>query len=189
MKEVNRVVHDEKIAGPKQLGARLKEMKILPGESGLASDQAMAEFVRATLLAGNGTLLLNNTFVEWATVQAVRRARPSVVVSSFGIRNKVKPFSGLLIYADQEKTNPIPTQMDMLGSYVDLEIFYQYVLQEFQKYPEYRRNTVYLFAGEGMDQLFVIGPPDFALAGAQPADAATIKLEAMHKAPVEWHGG
>ena len=74
--------------------------------------------------------------------RAVRRARPSVVHVAFGVRNKVKPFSSVLIYTDQEAANPIPTQMDTLGSYVDLEVFYQYIWQEFEKYAEYRRNTV-----------------------------------------------
>src|SRR5256884_8406786 len=99
-------------------------MKMMASEAGLADDPILAEFARAILLSGNGTLLINNTFVEWATVQAVRRARPSVCVVGFGIRNKVKPFSSLLIYADQDATNPIPSQMDTLGSYVDLEVFH-----------------------------------------------------------------
>jgi hypothetical protein len=73
----------------------------------------------------------------------------------------VKPFSSLLIYANQETTNPIPTQIDTLGTYIDLEVFYQYIWQEFEKYPEYRRNTVYLFAADGMDEMFLIAPPDF----------------------------
>jgi hypothetical protein len=127
----------------------------------------LAEFTRATLLSGNGTLLINNTFVEWSTVQAVRRARPSATVVSFGIRNKVKPFTSLLIFADQETSNPIPTQMDTLGTYVDLEIFYQYIWQEFEKYAEYRRNTAYLFVGEGMDEMLAIAPPDFPLLAAK----------------------
>ena len=138
-------------------------MKILASEGDVARDPILAEFARAILLSGNGTLLINNTFVEWATVQAVRRARPSVAVVSFGIRNKVKPFSSLLIYADQEATNPIPSQMDTLGSYVDLEIFYQYIWQEFQKYAEYRNNTAYLFVGDGMEEMLALGPPDFPL--------------------------
>ena len=104
--------------------------------------------------------------MEWATVQAVRRARPSVAIVGFGIRNKVKPFSSLLIYADQEPRNPIPSQMDTLGSYVDLEIFYQYIWQEFEKYAEYRNNTAYLFVGDGMEEMMVIAPPDFPAAAA-----------------------
>jgi hypothetical protein len=163
MKEVNHMVQSEEVRGPRQLSARLKQMKVLPSETAIATDAILSEFTRSTLLSGNGTLLINNTFVEWATVQAIRRARPSVLIAAFGIRNKVKPFSSLLIYADQETVNPIPTQMDTLGSYVDLEIFYQYILQEFEKYGEYRKNTAYLFVGEGMDQMFLIAPEDFPL--------------------------
>jgi CheY-like chemotaxis protein len=32
---------------------------------------------------------------------------------------------------------------------------------EFEKYPEYRRNTVYYFVGEGMDEMLLLAPPDF----------------------------
>jgi len=175
MTEVDHVVRSENISGPRQLSARLKQMKIAPEESDLASDAVLAEFIRATLLNGNGTLLVNNTFVEWSTIQAVRRARPSVILVSFGIRNKVKPFSSLLIYADQDRVSEIPSQMDALGSYVDLEVFYQYLWQEFEKYPEYRKNTAYIFAGEGMDEMLVIAPPDFPLkAGSAPVSLPTV---------------
>jgi hypothetical protein len=163
MSEVRRVVETEKIQGPRELGAQLKKLKILASEGALAKDPVLAEFTRAVLLAGNGTLLINNTFVEWATIQAVRRARPSLVAVNFGVRNKLKPFSSLLIYADQEASSPIPTQMDTLGSYVDLEIFYLYIWQEFEKYAEYQRNTVHVFAAEGMEEALVIAPPDFEL--------------------------
>lgn len=175
MTEVDRAVRAENISGPQQLSARLKAMKVEPGESALAGDAVLAEFTRATLLNGNGTLLVNNTFVEWSAIQAARRARPSVTLVSFGVRNKVKPFSSLLIYADQDRVSEIPSQMDALGSYVDLEIFYQYLWQEFEKYPEYRRNTAYVFAGEGMDEALVIAPPDFPLKpGAAPASLAVV---------------
>ncbi len=164
--EVRHIVETQEIRGPQQLVARLKELKIRNSEGGLGRDPLLAEFARAVLLSGNGTLLINNTFVEWSAVQAVRRARPSVAIVSFGIRNKVKPFTSLLIYTNQDTANPIPTQMDMLGSYVDLEIFYQYLWQEFEKYVEYRRNTAYLFVGDGMDELLTIAPPDFPLLAA-----------------------
>ena len=162
MEQVNKLVNAEDIRGPRQLGERLKQLKLRAEEGAIAADPILSEFARSILLAGNGTLLINNTFVEWAAVQAIRRARPSVAVIAFGIRNKVKPFSSLLIYANQETTTPIPTQMDTLGTYVDLEVFYQYIWQEFEKYIEYRRNTVYVFVAAGMDEAFVIAPPDFA---------------------------
>ena len=166
MEEVDKMVTREQIPGPRQLGERLRRMN--PGELRRAAgrDAILGDFLQSVLLNGNGTLLLNNTFVEWASVQAVRRARPTLLCASFGIRTKVKPFSSLLIYADQEEANPIPTQADMLGSYVDLEVFYQYIWQECEKYAEYRRNTAYLFIAEGMDALFAIAPPDFPLLSA-----------------------
>jgi hypothetical protein len=175
MGEVNRMVKTEEIRGPRQLGEKLKQLKMNSAEEGNARDPVVAEFVRATLLNGNGTLLINNTFVEWATVQAARRARPSLAVVSFGIRNKIKPFSSLLIYSDQENVTPIPTQMDTLGSYVDLEIFNHYLWLEFEKYAEYRRNTAYLFVVEGMDEMLVISPPDFVLeTKQQPASLVEV---------------
>jgi hypothetical protein len=67
-KQVQQVVEQERVPGPQQLSARLKQMKIRPGEGELGSDAILGEFARAILLSGNGTLLINNTFVEWATV-------------------------------------------------------------------------------------------------------------------------
>jgi hypothetical protein len=161
MAEVRRVTESEEIRGPRQLGARLKTMRLRAAESEFSGDPVMNEFVRATLLNGNGTLLVNNTFVEWATAQAIRRAKPSMLFVGFGIRNKVKPFSSLLIYTDQDKANQIPTQSDMLGSYVDLEIMFQYVWREHLKFAEYKNNTALVFAGEGVDEILLVAPPDF----------------------------
>lgn len=181
-KQVQQVVEGERLRGPQQLGARLKEMKVRPGEGDLGSDAVLGEFARAILLSGNGTLLINNTFVEWASVQAVRRARPSLALISYGIRNKVKPFSSMLIYADQEATTPIPTQADVLGSYVDLEIFHQYIWQEFMKYAEYRGNTAFLFVADGTDALLAIAPADFPLLSARQPQ----RLDAVFGAMKDW---
>jgi hypothetical protein len=182
MKEVQQVVEGEQVRGPQQLSARLKQMKIRPGEGDLGQDPILAEFARAILLSGNGTLLINNTFVEWASVQGIRRARPAVTLISYGIRNKVKPFSSLLIYTDQDTSTPIPTQADMLGSYVDLEIFHQYIWQEFMKYAEYRGNTAFLFVADGTDELLAIAPPDFPLLSVTKPQ----RLETIFGAMKDW---
>lgn len=184
MREVNELVTQDKIPGPRQLGERLQKMN--PGALRRAAgrDPVMQDFLHSVLLNGNGTLLINNTFVEWASLQSIRRARPSLLLCSFGIRNKVKPFSSLLIYSDQEETNPIPTQADMLGSYVDLEVFYQYIWQECGKYAEYRRNTAYLFVGVGMDALFVVAPQDFPLLSSRRPQ----KLEEVFQTCAHWLG-
>lgn len=184
MKEVNEMVTREQIPGPRQLGERLQRMNPGALKRAAGRDRVMTDFLQSVLLNGNGTLLINNTFVEWTTVQAIRRARPSALGVSFGIRNKVKPFSSLLIYSDQEETNPIPTQADVLGSFVDLEIFYQYLLQECEKYVEYRLNTTYLFVGEGMDALLAIGPPDSPILQAD----GPLKLEEVFEGARQWLG-
>ena len=176
--EVQQIVEKEQLRGPRELGARLKRMKV----AAVSKDPLLAEFTRAVLLAGNGTLLINNTFVEWASVQAVRRARPSLMISGFGIRNKMKPFSSLLIYSDPEQTNPIPTQVDTLGTYVDLELLYLYVWQEYEKYAEYQRNTVHIFGAAGMDEILVIAPPDFTL----PAKLSPERLVSAGREWLQW---
>ena len=184
MGEVRKVVESKRIQGPQQLGAELRRMTSIAPPAELGSDPLLADFVRSVMLAGNGTLLINNTFTEWAAVQALRRARPSLAVVAFGIRNKVKPFSSLLIYEDQEKASAIPTQVDTLGTYVDLEVFYQYVLQECDKYIEYRGTTAAIFAGEGMDELLLVAPPEFGQLGA----GARIKPERVFEAAKSWLG-
>jgi hypothetical protein len=184
MSEVRRIVEVEKVAGPRQLAKQLKELKVRASEGAFAEDAKLAEFVRAVLLMGNGCLLINNTFVEWATVQSIRRARPSVVIVSFGIRNKLKPFTSMLINTDQDSASPIPNQMDVLGTYIDLEVFYQYIWQEFEKYPEYRNNTAYLFVGDGLEEMFCIAPGDFPLL-ARPSP---LKLAQIFPALKEWLG-
>jgi hypothetical protein len=186
MAEVQKIVEDPAVKGPRQLSERLKTLKVRPAESELAADGLLSEFVRTTLLAGNGTLLINNTFVEWASVQALRRARPDVLLVGFGIRNKVKPFSSLLIFHDQDKATAIPSQADMLGSWVDLEIFYQYIWQEAAKQAEYRNNTAYVFAAIGMDELHLIAPLDFPLEPTVPG--ARRSLLEVHQAIRTWLG-
>jgi hypothetical protein len=72
--------------------------------------------------------------------------------------------------------------MDTLGSYVDLEVFYQYIWQEFEKYAEYRNNTAYLFVGDGMEEMLAIAPPDFPLMAA----AGPVKLPAVFGQLKDW---
>jgi hypothetical protein len=88
----------------------------------------------------------------------------------------------MLIYTDQDTSSPIPTQADVLGSWVDLEIFYQYVWQEFGKYAEYRGNTACLFVGDGLDEMLVMGPPDFRLLKT----TAATPLESVFAQTKEW---
>jgi hypothetical protein len=180
MGEIQKMLESGAARTPSELNERLQHLNIHSKEGGF--DTLVSEFIRTILLSGNGTLLINNTFVEWATVQAIRRARPALMSISFGVRNKLKPFSNLLMYSDQDIVNAIPSQMDTLGTYIDLELFYLYIWQEFEKYVEYRNNTAYLFVADGSDQLFCIAPADFPLL----SERQPIGFEQVHSCIKEW---
>jgi hypothetical protein len=182
MDEVQRIIASGQARTPRQLSERLARLNIQASESEFASDEILSEFVRTIFLSGNGTLLINNTFAEWATIQAVRRARPLLTIVSFGVRNKLKPFSSLLMYADQEDIKEIPSQMDIVGTHIDLEVFYQYIWQEFEKHPEYRNNTAYLFIADGLEEMLCIAPPDFPLLVAK----GPLKLPQVFASAKQW---
>ena len=66
MAEVRRVTESEEIRGPRQLGARLKTMRLPAAESEFSGDPAMNEFVRATLaeevdLRANGARIVGKS--------------------------------------------------------------------------------------------------------------------------------
>ena len=82
------------VESPQAFAAYARSLKIAPG-SGVFPHEAdvMQAFVRDVFLTGNGTLFVNNTFVEWAAVQALKRAQPRLLVARYGVRDKMKPFS------------------------------------------------------------------------------------------------
>ena len=51
----------------------------------VAADPAVREFLRSLYLSGNGAVIFGNSFVEWASSEAFRRARPSFLAAQFGI--------------------------------------------------------------------------------------------------------
>ena len=150
------------VSGPQELAAWVRELDLAPPEGALLHpDPVVRAFVREVLLGGNGTLLVNNTFVEWAAVQALRRAQPRLLVARFGVRDKMKPFSSLLLYASPRPTDQIPILEDPLGSFVDVEQLSYYVWLSAEKSAAYRGKTLYLLLAEGVDEMLAIrpGPP------------------------------
>ena len=89
--------------------------------------EVVQAFVRDLFLTGNGTLFVNNTFVEWAAVQAIRRAQPRLLVARYGVRDKMKPFSSLLLFSQPRASDQIPEIEDPVGSFVDVEQLSHYV--------------------------------------------------------------
>jgi hypothetical protein len=145
------------VESPQAFAAYARSLRIPPppGALNLQSDLLQA-FVRDTLLSGNGTLIVNNTFVEWAAAQALRRAQPRVLVTRFGVRDKFKPFASMLLFSQSRAIDHLPTQRDPAGSFIDVEQLSYYVWLNAEKSAAYRKKTLYLFLAEGVDQMLAI---------------------------------
>jgi hypothetical protein len=145
------------VESPQAFAAYARSLKIAPAAGTLLhSDEVVQAFVRDVLITGNGTLFVNNTFVEWAAVQALRRAQPRILVTRFGIRDKLKPFSSLLLFSQPRASDQIPLIEDPVGSFVDVEQLSYYVWLNAEKSAAYRKKTLHLFLAEGFDEMLAI---------------------------------
>ncbi|MGD0128882.1 MAG: hypothetical protein ABSF46_26310 [Terriglobia bacterium] len=129
----------------------------------VAANPAIREFLRSLYLSGNGALLLGNSFVEWAASEALRRARPSFLVAQFGVRNKPKPFTGVLVFENAEKLNPLPPVPDLPGSAIDAEMLSLYVWLAANRYEEYQHSTACVCLAESLSEAYVVAPQEFPL--------------------------
>jgi len=147
------------LRSPLELAAYVKTLEIKPREGvALYSDPLVLAFIRDTFLAGNGTLIINNTFVEWGAVRALQRAQPRLLVARFGVRDKMKPFSSLLLFSQPRPTDQIPIMQDPLGSFVDSELLAYYIWLNAEKGLPYKGKTLYLLLAEGVDEMLVVAP-------------------------------
>ena len=145
------------VESPQAFAAYARGLQIAPPAGALLySAEVLTAFVRDVLLTGNGTLLMNNTFVEWAAVQALRRAQPRILVTRFGVRDKLKPFSSMILFAQPRASDHIPIAQDPVGSFIDVEQLSYYVWLNAEKNPAYRNKTLYLFLAEGVDEMLAI---------------------------------
>jgi hypothetical protein len=160
------------VSGPQELAAYARALDLAPPAGALLrSDAVVRAFVRDVLMGGNGALLVSNTFVEWSAVQALRRAQPRLLVARFGVRDKMKPFSSLLLFSSPRPTDQIPILEDPFGSFVDVEQLAYYVWLGAEKSAAYRGRTLYLLLAEGVDEMLALrsGAP-----AADPTAAATL---------------
>ena len=173
----------EGVSGPQELAAYVRALDLAPPEGALLHGGALVQaFVRDVLLGGNGALLVNNTFVEWAAVQALKRAQPRLLVARFGVRDKMKPFSSLLLFSSPRPTDQVPILEDPLGSFVDVEQLSYYVWLSAQKSAAYRGKTLYLLLAEGVDEMLAIRP------GAPVGDLPAATLAEVSATLAGWLG-
>lgn len=128
----------------------------------IAGQTLVQQFVRSVLLSGNGALLYGSAFVEWAASEGFRRARPSVLVAYYGIRNKPKPFTSVAVFQDPEKASPLPEVEDLKGSALDAQVMARYTWLAATRYPEYERAAC-LCLSEGLPRACLVAPADFPL--------------------------
>ncbi len=174
------------VSGPQELAAYARSLDIEPAAGSLLhSDGVIRAFIRDVFLAGNGTLLVNNTFVEWASVQALKRAEPRLLVARFGVRDKMKPFSSLLLFSSPRPTDQVPIMEDPLGSFVDVEQLSYYVWVNAEKSAAYRGKTLYLLLAEGVDEMLAIrsGTPL-----SEPSDVRDASLAEVAATMAAWLG-
>jgi hypothetical protein len=145
------------VESPQAFAAFARGLQIAPPAGALLySADVLVAFVRDVLLAGNGTLITNNTFVEWSTVQALRRAQPRILVTRFGVRDKLKPFSSMILFSQSRAADQLPVVQDPVGSFIDVEQLSYYVWLNAEKNPAYRKKTLYLFLAEGVNEMLAI---------------------------------
>ena len=170
--ELTRALYEKIQAGvesPQAFAAYARSLRIAPKPGVLRHGVDVVQaFVRDLFLTGNGTLFVNNTFVEWAAVQALRRAQPRLLVARYGVRDKMKPFSSLLLFSRPRATDQIPEIEDPTGSFVDVEQLSHYVWLNAGKSAAYRQNTLHLLLAEGVDEMLAIRSTPVA-PGALPA--------------------
>jgi hypothetical protein len=123
----------------------------------LKSNPLLHKFVMDVYLSGNGALIFSNAFVQWAANEAIRRARPRVLIARFGMRAKPKPFTGIAIFENQQRISALPDVDDPQGSALDAVVLARYILLSAQRYPE-SEQTAFLCIAESAQSAYLVLP-------------------------------
>ena len=183
--ELMRALYGKVLSGvesPQAFAAYARSLKVAPDPNTLLhSADILQAFVRDVFLTGNGTLFVNNTFVEWAAVQALRRAQPRMLVTRFGVRHKFRPFSSMLLFSQPRASDQSPLVEDPAGSFVDVEQLSYYIWLNAEKTAAYRNHTLYLFLAEGAGEMLAIrSDRPFATPPQTPATLADVCATMAH---------
>lgn len=123
----------------------------------LQGQNRLRSFVVDLFLSGNGALIFSNAFVQWACSEALRRARPRLIVGRFGVRAKPKPFTGIAIFENQQKISAMRDVDDPEGSAVDALILARYVWLSALRYEE-DEQTCCVCVSESSRTAYLIAP-------------------------------
>jgi hypothetical protein len=174
------------VESPQAFAAYARSLKLAPEPGVLLNPTEVVQaFVRDVLLTGNGTLFVNNTFVEWAAAQALRRAQPRMLVARYGVRDRLKPFSSLLLFSQPRTSDVIPLVEDPVGSFIDVEQLAYYVWVHAEKSAAYRKRTLYLFLAENVPDMLAIRSD---VPGVIKPPAAAVSLADVGVTIAQWLG-
>jgi hypothetical protein len=161
---------------------RLRKVDVTPWcPAEVAAHPATREFVRSLYLSGNGAIIFGNSFVQWASAEAFRRARPSFLAAQFGMRSKPKPFTGVAVFDNPDQINPLPALDDPTGSGLDAQMLALYVWLAARRYDEYQQAVCVCIA-ESLSQAYLIAPPEFP----KWQETGPVKLDRLSSALQEW---
>jgi hypothetical protein len=162
---------------------RLRKVDMAPWcPAEVSSHPAAREFVRNLYLSGNGAVIFGNSFAQWGSSEALRRARPHFLVARFGVRSKPKPFTAVAVFENPDQVNPIPAVDDLPGSAIDAQILARYVWLAATRYDEYLNNTVCVCIAESISQAYLVAPKEFAL----KAGPTSLPLDSLGNALRDW---
>ena len=130
-----------------------------------AAQPRVREFVRSLFLSGNGSLVFGNSFVQWGASEALRRVEPQVLFASFGFRQKLKPFSSVVLFEDQSRSNPVRDEDDPAGSWIDAVMLAQYTWLAAQRVACYRDRTLTIVGAFDVNTVQVLSPRPLPPAG------------------------
>jgi len=133
----------------------------------ISSQPQLQRFLIDLYLSGNGALIFANAFVQWAANEALRRARPRILIARFGLRARPKPFTGIAIFENQQRISAMPDVDDPQGSAMDASTLARYILFSVDRFPE--------------------GADTAALVVSESAKCAYLSLPGSRKG--EWNGG
>jgi hypothetical protein len=144
----------------------------------LSTNQHVREFVRSLFLSGNGSLVFCNSFVQWGASEALRRVEPQALIASFGMRQKLKPFSSAVLFEDQRRSNPVPDADDPAGSLVDAVMLSKYTYLAAQRVSCYPDRTVTILTASDSNRIKVLAPvePAFPRSPLMPEDLTAFAL-------------
>lgn len=162
---------------------RLRKVDVIPWcPPEIQAAPATREFVRSLYLSGNGAVIFGNSFVQWASSEAFRRARPTFLAAQFGVRSKPKPFTGVAVFNNPDRVNPLPTVDDLQGSAADAQMLSLYVWLAANRFEEFQHGTVCLCFAESLSQAYLIAPADFQL----EFESGPIPMERLSSILGEW---